>query len=401
MNKSTITLLIKNNQDLIFKSKNSFVIGKQKQKEKQLNNSFSSNSVKSQLTWKSWHLCLDTSTEIGNNPKLSNFIKLYFDLSSKGNYLSSSSDQINLEKLTSGKFSSILNLKKVNDIRYINKFFETVNTILPNSGLYLGKLITYPYRRKAILKKYPPVLNKIIYFFDYIFSRLLPKIPISKKIYYFLTRGKGRVMSRAEMYGRLYSCGFEIIDEKSINQFLFFVAKKVREPYYDKNPTYAPLISLDRIGKNGKIFKVYKLRTMHPFSEYLQEYIYNRNKLQEGGKIKNDFRISPVGRILRKFWLDEIPMLINVFKGEMKLVGVRPLSKHFYSLYDTDLQQKRIKYKPGFIPPFYVDLPKTMTEIMESERKYLDLYDKSPIITDVKYFFMAFKNVLFKGARSK
>ena len=106
---------------------------------------------------------------------------MYFDLSSKANYLSYSSDQINLEKLTSGKFSSILNLKKVNDIRYINKFFETVNTILPNSGLYLGKLTTYPYRRKAILKKYPPVLNKIIYFFDYIFSRLLPKIPISKK----------------------------------------------------------------------------------------------------------------------------------------------------------------------------------------------------------------------------
>ena len=401
MNKSTITLLIKNNQDLIFKSKNSFVIGKQKQKEKQLNNSFSSNSVKSQLTWKSWYLCPDTSTEIGNNPKLSNFIKLYFDLSSKGNYLSSSSDQINLEKLSYGKFSSILNLKKVNDIRYINKFFETVNTILPNSGLYLGKLTTYPYRRKAILKKYPPVFNKIIYFFDYIFSRLLPKIPISKKIYYFLTRGKGRVMSRAEMYGRLYSCGFEVIDERSINQFLFFVAKKVREPYYDKTPTYGPLISLDRIGKNGKILKVYKLRTMHPFSEYLQEYIYNRNKLQEGGKIKNDFRISPQGRILRKFWLDEIPMLINVFKGEIKLVGVRPLSKHFYSLYDKDLQQKRIKYKPGFIPPFYVDLPKTMNEIMESERKYLDLYDKSPIITDLKYFFMAFKNVLFKGARSK
>ena len=401
MNKSTITLLIKNNQDLIFKSKNSFVIGKQKQKEKQLNNSFSSNSVKSQLTWKSWHLCPDTSTEIGNNPKLSNFIKLYFDLSSKANYLSSLSDQINLEKLSYGKFSSILNFKKVNDIRYINKFFETVNTILPNSGLYLGKLTTYPYRRKAILKKYPPVLNKIILVFDYIFSRLLPKIPISKKIYYFLTRGKGRVMSRAEMYGRLYSCGFEIIDEKSINQFLFFVAKKVREPYYDKTPTYGPLISLDRIGKNGKILKVYKLRTMHPFSEYLQEYIYNRNKLQEGGKIKNDFRISPVGRVLRKFWLDEIPMLINVFKGEIKLVGVRPLSKHFYSLYDKDLQQKRIKYKPGFIPPFYVDLPKTMNEIMESERKYLDLYDKSPIITDVKYFFMAFKNVLFKGARSK
>ena len=377
-------LLIKNEQDLIFKSKSSTVLGKHK--KKQLKNSFTYNSVK---------------REIGANLKLSNFINSYFNLSLTTNYLTSTSDQINLEKLTFGKFSSILNLKKVNDIRYINKFFETVNSILPNSGLYLGKVITYPNRRSAILKKYPPILNKIIYFFDYIFSRVLPKLPILKNLYFHLTKGKGRVISRAEMYGRLYSCGFEIIDEKTINHSLFFVAKKVKDPCYDQNPTYAPLISLNRIGKNGKIIKVYKIRTMHPYSEYLQEYVYNRNELQEGGKIKNDFRISPEGRIFRKFWIDEIPMLINIFKGEMKLVGVRPLSKHFYSLYDEDLQQKRIKNKPGFIPPFYVDLPKTMSEIMESERKYLELYDKSPFITDVKYFFMAFKNVLFKGARSK
>ena len=377
-------LLIKNEQDLIFKSKSSSIL--KIHKKKQRNNSFTFNSVEK---------------DIVANSKLSNFINLYFNLSSRRNYLTSTSDQINLEKLTFGKFSSILNLKKVNDIRYINKFFETVNTILPNSGLYLGKVVTYPNRRSAILKKYPPILNKVIYFFDYIFSRVLPKLPISKNLYFHLTKGKGRVISRAEMYGRLYSCGFEIIDEKTINHSLFFVAKKVKDPSYDQNPTYAPLISLSRIGKNGKIIKVHKIRTMHPYSEYLQEYVYNRNELQEGGKIKNDFRISPEGRIFRKFWIDEIPMLINILKGEMKLVGVRPLSKHYYSLYDEDLQQKRIKNKPGFIPPFYVDLPKTMSEIMESERKYLELYDQSPFITDVKYFFMAFKNVLFKGARSK
>ena len=377
-------LLIKNEQDLIFKSKSSSFL--RKHKKKQRNNSITFNPVKS---------------DIVANPKLSNFINLYFDLSSSSNYLTSISDQINLEKLTFGKFSSILNLKKVNDIRYVNKFFETVNTILPNSGLYLGKVVTYPNRRSAILKKYPPILNKIIYFFDYIISRVLPKLPILKNLYFHLTKGKGRVISRAEVYGRLYSCGFEIIDEKTINHYLFFVAKKVKDPCYDQNPTYAPLISLNRIGKNGKIIKVHKIRTMHPYSEYLQEYVYNRNELQEGGKIKNDFRISPEGRIFRKFWIDEIPMLINIFKGEMKLVGVRPLSKHFYSLYDEDLQQKRIKNKPGFIPPFYADLPKTMSEIMESERKYLELYDKSPFLTDVKYFFAAFKNVLFKGVRSK
>ena len=377
-------LLIKNEQDLIFKSKSSSFL--RKHKKKQRNNSITFNPVKS---------------DIVANPKLSNFINLYFDLSSSSNYLTSISDQINLEKLTFGKFSSILNLKKVNDIRYVNKFFETVNTILPNSGLYLGKVVTYPNRRSAILKKYPPILNKIIYFFDYIISRVLPKLPILKNLYFHLTKGKGRVISRAEVYGRLYSCGFEIIDEKTINHYLFFVAKKVKDPCYDQNPTYAPLISLNRIGKNGKIIKVHKIRTMHPYSEYLQEYVYNRNELQEGGKIKNDFRISPEGRIFRKFWIDEIPMLINIFKGEMKLVGVRPLSKHFYSLYDEDLQQKRIKNKPGFIPPFYADLPKTMSEIMESERKYLELYDQSPFLTDVKYFFAAFKNVLFKGVRSK
>ena len=374
-------LLIQNDQNLIFNSKSTPIIFKERESQ----NNFVSNVVKS---------------EIVNNPKLLRFIELHFDLSSN-NYLTSTSDEINLEKLVFGKFLSILNLKKVNDIRYINKFFETINTILPNSGLYLGKVVTYPNRRSAILNKYPPILNKLIYFIDYIFYRVIPKLPILKKIYFYLTNGKGRVISRAETFGRLYSCGFEVIDEISINHSLFFVAKKVKDPYYDINPTYAPIISLNRIGKNGKIFKVYKLRTMHPFSEYLQEYVYNRNELQEGGKIKNDFRISPEGKIFRKFWIDEIPMLINIFKGEMKLVGVRPLSKHFYSLYDEDLQQKRIKNKPGFIPPFYVDLPKTMSEIMESERKYLELYDQSPFITDVRYFFMAFKNVLFKGARSK
>ena len=376
-------LLIKNETDLIFKSKTSLL--SHKKKKKNLNNKFTSNSV---------------IRESDANHKMFNFINLYFDLSSKTNCLTSTTNEINLEKLTSGKFSSIINLKKVNDIRYINKFFATVNAILPNSGLYLGKVVTYPNRRAAILKKYPPVLNQIIYFLDYIFSRILPKLPIAKNIYFYLTKGIGRVMSRAEMFGRLYSCGFEIIDQKPIDHSLFFVVKKVKDPNYDNNPTYAPIIRLNRIGKNGKLFKVYKLRTMHPFSEYLQEYVYNRNKLQEGGKLKNDFRISPEGRVLRKFWIDEIPMLINFFRGEMKLVGVRPLSEHYFSLYTKELQDLRIKTKPGLIPPFYVDMPTNLEEIMLSEIKYLKAYQKKPYHTDFVYFFKSIFNILVKGRRS-
>ena len=109
-------LFIRNDQNLIFKHKSLLIPGKRK--EKQLQNRFTPNIIKG---------------EIVKNRRLLNFIKLYFDLSSMSNYLTSKSDEINLEKLTSGKFSSVLNLKKVNDIRYINKFFETVNKILPNS----------------------------------------------------------------------------------------------------------------------------------------------------------------------------------------------------------------------------------------------------------------------------
>jgi lipopolysaccharide/colanic/teichoic acid biosynthesis glycosyltransferase len=94
-------------------------------------------------------------------------------------------------------------------------------------------------------------------------------------------------------------------------------------------------------------------------------------------------------------------MLINLLKGDMKLFGIRPLSKQYYNLYNEELRERRIKYKPGLVPPFYVDMPKTLEEIMESEKKYLDLYDKNPFLTDWKYFWKAFQNIVFKKARSK
>lgn len=338
-------------------------------------------------------------SEISNKEVLA-FINKYFDVSEDHTCVISTSTRFNIDKLNNNTVAHIINLKKVNDARYINKFFESINAKLPNSGLFFGTVETYPNRRRALIKKYPVGINYFIYFFDTLFARVFPKLPFTKKIYFYLTKGKGRVISRAETYGRLYSCGFEIIDEKTIENSQYFVAKKVKEPVFDEDPSYGPIIRLNRIGKNKKTFNVYKLRTMHPFSEYLQEYVYNQNKLQEGGKIKNDFRISPEGRIFRKFWIDEIPMIVNILKGDMKLIGVRPLSAHFFSLYTKELQEERVKVKPGFIPPFYADLPKTMDEIMDSELRYLRAYQKAPFKTDVKYLYMSLKNVFFKGARS-
>ncbi|MBN2482054.1 MAG: sugar transferase [Bacteroidales bacterium] len=255
-------------------------------------------------------------------------------------------------------------------------------------------------RKARILKKYPPGINYLYYLLDFIIKRIFPKFALTKKLYFLLTRGVNRVLSKAETFGRLYSCGFEVLDEKQIGNYLFFIALKVKNPSYPKNPSYGPLVALERIGKGGKSIKVFKMRTMHPFAEYLQDYIYKKDGLQEGGKFRDDFRITTLGRIMRTFWIDELPMMINLLKGDLKIVGVRPLSRQYYKLYTPQLQKLRITYKPGLIPPFYVDHPKTLEEIMASELKYLKAYEKHPFRTDWRYFWKAVYNILFRKYRS-
>ncbi|MDP3462565.1 MAG: sugar transferase [Bacteroidales bacterium] len=298
-------------------------------------------------------------------------------------------------------FHALINIKRINDVRYLNKFFEAINARLTDGGIYISSVETYRIRKARILARFPWGINWIMYFFDVLFRRVFPKLPITKKLYFYMTQGHNRVLSKAETFGRLYSCGFEIVCEKQIGNELYFVSRKIRDPYFDYSPTYGPLIRLSRYGKGGKLFGVYKARTMHAYSEYLQEYIYKMNDLDEGGKFKDDFRVTTAGKIMRKFWLDEFPMLLNLLKGDMKLVGVRPLSKHYFSLYDEKVKEKRLKHKPGLVPPYYADLPKTLEEIMASEMRYLEAYEKSPFLTDFRYFWKAWYNIFIKRARSK
>ena len=312
----------------------------------------------------------------------------------------STTTQFNVSNQRDDYYNSIINLKRINDIRRINKFFEAVNDKLPKGCLFVCLAETKELRKKRILNKYPPILNFIYYTLDYLLKRVFPKFPITKGIYFLLTRGENRVLSRAEILGRLYSCGFEVVEEGNVEKLFFVIARKVKHPVFDLEPTYGPIIKLKRIGKGGKMIKVYKMRTMHPYAEYLQSYIFDKHNLQEGGKIMNDFRVSTVGRFMRRFWIDELPMLINLLRGDLKIFGVRPLSTHYFNLYTQELQEKRIKFKPGLIPPFYVDNPKTLEEIMASEMKYLTAYEKHPFNTDVKYFFKAVYNIVFKRYRS-
>ncbi|HUX57585.1 MAG TPA: sugar transferase [Bacteroidales bacterium] len=306
----------------------------------------------------------------------------------------------NIDGLIHDKYDYIINLHKINDIKKLDEFLDAVNNKLDLKSYFFCCVETKDQRKKRLLKKYPPVLNWIYYLLDFIVKRILPKLKITRGLYIFLTRGNNAVISRAEALGRLSRAGFRIRQESFIGNLLCIEAVKSSNPIQKNDNIYGPLIALPRIGKEGQVIKVYKLRTMHPYSEYIQDYVYKLHYLQDGGKFKHDFRITSWGAVCRKIWLDELPMLINFFEGDMKLVGIRPLSKQYFELYKKDVQERRIKYKPGLIPPFYADMPGDIEEIQASELKYLDSFDKRPFFTDFCYFWKSGWNILFRKARS-
>jgi len=337
--------------------------------------------------------------EIGENAF--NFILPYAAIESPNTLVLGTTTRFSIDAQITPFFECIVNVRRVNDFRYINKFFESVNSRLPIGGIFIDLFESKDLRKKRILNKFPPIINYIYYALDFIVKRVFPKSFLTKRLYFMLTRGENRVLSKAEAFGRLYSCGFEVLNEKSIDGNMYFIAIKVKEPLFPKNPSYGPMVALERVGRKGKDIKVYKMRTMHPFAEYLQDYMYKRKGLQEGGKFKDDFRVTTLGKLMRKFWIDELPMLINFIRGELKIVGVRPLSKQYFNLYTVELQELRIKNRPGLIPPFYVDYPKTLDEIMESELRYLKAYEKHPCRTDWVYFWKSVINIIFNKYRSK
>lgn len=329
------------------------------------------------------------------------FIEKFIEPNDEKNIIQATTSRFDIQKVMKNNCHNLVNLERLNDIRRINKFLETINEKLPKGGLFIGCVESKELRKKRIIGQGIPVLCRIHYFIDYFVKRVWPKIPGLKKIYFFFTKGRNRVISKAETIGRLFSCGFKFVGDAIINGKLYFVAEKIKNPSYDFHASYGPIFKMRRVGKNGKEIYVFKFRTMYPYSEYVQEYIYEKNKLKEGGKIRHDFRISTMGRFLRKFWVDELPMFINVLKGDLKIVGVRPLSNHYLGLYSEELRKKRMKYKPGLIPPYYADMPKSIDEIMASEMKYLEAYEKHPFFTDMKYFFKAWINIIFRHARSE
>ena len=310
------------------------------------------------------------------------------------------SDASNLLKHQDDSLDNIINLQRINDINGINSFFRIANTKLHRGASFTGCVETLEQRKTRLFKKFPKGINTAYYSLDFVFKRVFPKFKFTKRLYMFLTNGRNRAVSKSEVLGRLVYCGFEIENIEEIGNMMYYTARKVSEPMTCNEPSTGLILRIKRVGRNGKSITVFKFRTMHPYAQYIQEYVFKQNNLAEGGKFADDFRITKWGRWMRKFWIDELPMLYNILRGDLKLVGVRPLSEHYLSLYTSEHKDLRVKGKPGLIPPFYADLPKSLEEIMMSESKYIESYVQDPFTTDLTYCLKAFNNILLHNARS-
>lgn len=149
------------------------------------------------------------------------------------------------------------------------------------------------------------------------------------------------------------------------------------------------IFSQDRVGKDGKLFKMYKFRSMIENAEELLDKLKDKNEMSGPMfKIKDDPRITKIGKFIRKTSIDELPQLFNVLKGEMSLVGPRPnLPKEVEKF--TDFQKQKLLAKPGLTCYWQVMGRNNIDfeDWMKLDVKYIK---ERSIVVDIKLIFKTF-----------
>ncbi len=154
-----------------------------------------------------------------------------------------------------------------------------------------------------------------------------------------------------------------------------------------------------RIGKNGKLFEIYKFQTMIPNAdEYLKEYLSKNEEAKieykKYKKLKNDPRVTPVGNFLRKTSLDEFPQFINVLIGNMTLVGPRPyLPREIDDM--GEYYNYIIKCTPGITGPWQVS-GRSNTNFEDRLKIDKEYYENMSLKNDALILFKTVKNILNK-----
>jgi lipopolysaccharide/colanic/teichoic acid biosynthesis glycosyltransferase len=150
-----------------------------------------------------------------------------------------------------------------------------------------------------------------------------------------------------------------------------------------------------RVGLRGRQFYIYKFRTMVVNAEALRKKLEAQNEMDGPVfKIKNDPRITPIGRILRKTGMDELPQLFNVLFGEMSLIGPRPPLKSETNQYKS-WQLRRLSVKPGITCSWQIIPDRNNVEFenwMKLDLAYIDNWSTK---LDIMLLFKTIKTVLF------
>ena len=172
----------------------------------------------------------------------------------------------------------------------------------------------------------------------------------------------------------------------------------------------APLIFLEdpgpiifkqkRVGRNGKYFYIYKFRSMYQNAEERLKDLQSQNEMQGFMfKMKNDPRITKIGKILRKTSIDELPQFFNVLEGSMSLIGTRPPTVDEYNQYSAH-HKRRISIKPGITGLWQVSGRSEITDFEEIVRLDCFYIDHWSIAADIKILLKTF-GAVFTGKGSE
>lgn len=160
------------------------------------------------------------------------------------------------------------------------------------------------------------------------------------------------------------------------------------------SPGASPIYTQYRVGKNGRVFKFYKLRSMVPEADHMLDSLLDQNEMEGPAfKISNDPRITRVGRVIRKTCIDELPQLWNILKGDMSFVGPRPPLPREVEQYN-DFQRNRLSVVPGLTCYWQIQPNRnslTFDKWLELDLKYIE---ERNVKTDLMIIFKTVGAVL-------
>lgn len=290
---------------------------------------------------------------------------------------------------------------RINNVRHLNKFLLLCVKGIAMRGYLVVRYMPLENVARSLKDRYAGLFYWPVSILHFVWHQVLPKIPWLNVLCLTMAKRRNRVLSKAEVWGRLSYYGMHVIAESRGDGERYLIAQRVALPVQNKRPSYYLIVGLEKVGLDDKIIRMHKIRTMFPYSEFLQKRICEEHGLTSTGKVANDFRLTRFGKFLRKYWLDELPQIFDWLRGDVKLVGMRATSRHFLSLYPKEFMDLYVQIKPGLISPIFDESTDGFDQIAEVELTYLQRYWDQPFRTDVLYFFRTFSDIVFKGIRSR